>query len=44
MYGDISYDRAINEIFAEDEKTDEDKAMALLLRQELKKTEDEKQD
>ena len=51
MYGEISFDRAANEIFEEkeegskaQEKLDEAKGMALLYRSGLKKTDDQKQD
>ena len=44
MYGDISFDRAIDEIFAQDEERGpndtQGKGMALLYRHELNKTED----
>ena len=47
QYGEISFDRAANELFAEkvdvpEEQKDEAKGMALLFRSELKKTEDVK--
>ena len=50
MYGEISYDRAANELFDKYKVYDDDvkqetvKGLALLLRRNLGKTEDEKQD
>ena len=49
VYGEISYDRAVNELFEKNEDVVEEnkdaaKGLALLYRAELKKTDDMKQD